>query len=113
MTFAEATWGEVDPAAFRRIAVVSPHFDDAAMGAGHLLASYPDTTVITVLAGQPPSYPEVPSEWDALGGFESGDDVVAARRLEDLARSRCSDRTIAGSTSPTTSIWPPPIGPRR
>lgn len=85
MTFAEATWGEVDPAAFRRIAVVSPHFDDAAMGAGHLLASYPDTTVITVLAGRPPAYPEVPSEWDALGGFKPGDDVVAARRLEDLA----------------------------
>src|ERR1700677_1026279 len=55
------------------------------MGAGHLLASYPDTTVITVLAGRPPAYPEVPSEWDALGGFKSGDDVVAARRLEDLA----------------------------
>jgi len=85
MTFAPATWGEVDPAAFTRIAVVSPHFDDAAMGAGHLLASYPDTTVITVLAGRPPAYPEVPSEWDALGGFKPGDDVVAARRLEDLA----------------------------
>ena len=55
------------------------------MGAGHLLASYPDTTVITVLAGRPPAYPEVPSEWDALGGFKAGDDVVAARRLEDLA----------------------------
>jgi LmbE family N-acetylglucosaminyl deacetylase len=41
--------------------------------------------VITVLAGRPPAYPEVPSEWDALGGFKAGDDVVAARRLEDLA----------------------------
>jgi LmbE family N-acetylglucosaminyl deacetylase len=85
MPYDEPTWGEVDPAAFSRIVVVSPHFDDAAMGAGHLLASYPDTTVITVLAGQPPSYPEVPSDWDALGGFKAGDDVVAARRLEDLA----------------------------
>jgi LmbE family N-acetylglucosaminyl deacetylase len=85
MPFAEATWGEVDPAAFGRIVVVSPHFDDAAMGAGHLLASYPDTTVVTVLAGRPPAYPDPPSEWDALGGFVAGDDVVAARRLEDLA----------------------------
>jgi len=85
MAFAEATWGEVDPAAFGRIVVVSPHFDDAAMGAGHLLGSYPDTTVVTVLAGRPPAYPDVPSEWDALGGFKAGDDVVAARRLEDLA----------------------------
>src|SRR6202034_4476346 len=85
VTFAEPTWGEVDPAVFNRIVVVSPHFDDAAMGAGHLLATYRDTTVITVLAGKPPAYPEVPSEWDALGGFKAGDDVVAARQLEDLA----------------------------
>jgi LmbE family N-acetylglucosaminyl deacetylase len=85
MSYDEPTWGEVDPAAFDRIVVVSPHFDDAAMGAGHLLASYPRTTVVTVLAGRPPSYPEVPSDWDALGGFTSGDDVVAARRLEDVA----------------------------
>jgi LmbE family N-acetylglucosaminyl deacetylase len=27
----------------------------------------------------------VPSEWDALGGFKTGDDVVAVRRQEDLA----------------------------
>ncbi len=85
MAFAEPTWGVLDPEVFRRIVVVSPHFDDAAMGAGHLLGSYPDTTVITVLAGEPPAYPVVPSEWDALGGFKAGDDVVAARRLEDLA----------------------------
>ena len=85
MSFEPATWGEFDPATFERIVVVSPHFDDAAMGAGHLLASYDDTTVITVLAGQPPAYPEVPSEWDALGGFGPGDDVVAARQLEDKA----------------------------
>jgi hypothetical protein len=41
MPFAEATWGEVDPAAFGRIVVVSPHFDDAAMGAGHLWPATP------------------------------------------------------------------------
>jgi LmbE family N-acetylglucosaminyl deacetylase len=85
MPYDEPTWGEVDPAAFARIVVVSPHFDDAAMGAGHLLGSYGDTTVITVLAGRPPAYPEVPSDWDALGGFVAGDDVVAVRRQEDLA----------------------------
>ncbi len=85
MTFAEPTWGEVDPGAFSRIVVVSPHFDDAAMGAGHLLASYDDTTVVTVLGGRPPAYPEVTTEWDALGGFVAGDDVVAVRREEDAA----------------------------
>jgi LmbE family N-acetylglucosaminyl deacetylase len=84
VTFAEPTWGEVDPGALTRILAVSPHFDDAAMGAGHLLASYPETTVVTVLGGRPPAYPEVPTEWDALGGFVSGDDVVAVRREEDV-----------------------------
>ena len=73
MPFAIPTWGEIDPAAFTRIVVLSPHFDDAAMGAGHLLASYPDTTVVTVLAGPPPAYPDPPSDWDALGGFKAGD----------------------------------------
>jgi LmbE family N-acetylglucosaminyl deacetylase len=83
-TYEEPTWGEVDAGVFSRIVVVSPHFDDAAMGAGHLLGSYDDTTVITVLGGRPPAYPSPPSEWDALGGFEAGDDVVAVRR-EDVA----------------------------
>jgi LmbE family N-acetylglucosaminyl deacetylase len=80
----EPTWGEVDPAVFARIVVVSPHFDDAAMGAGHLIASYHNTTVVTVLAGRPPAYPAEPTEWDALGGFVAGDDVVAVRREEDV-----------------------------
>ena len=84
-TFAEPTWGEVDPGAFSRILVLSPHFDDAAMGAGHLIASYHNTTVVTVLGGRPPAYPEEPSDWDALGGFVAGDDVVAVRREEDVA----------------------------
>jgi LmbE family N-acetylglucosaminyl deacetylase len=68
-----------------RIAVVSPHFDDAVQGAGYLLAGHPGATVVTVFGGRPPAYPEPPSEWDALGGFQSGDDVVALRREEDAA----------------------------
>lgn len=82
--FEEPTWGEVESGVFSRIVVVSPHFDDAAMGAGHLIASYEDTTVITVLGGRPPAYPAQPSEWDALGGFVAGDDIVAVRRQEDV-----------------------------
>jgi LmbE family N-acetylglucosaminyl deacetylase len=81
----EATWGLVDPAVLQRIVVVSPHFDDAALGAAHLLATYPGSTVITVLAGWPPAYPDEPTSWDACGGFKAGDDVVAARREEDRA----------------------------
>lgn len=81
------TWGQVDPGDLQRIVVLSPHFDDAAMGAGQMLIRHAGihTAVITVLGGRPPAYPDPPSEWDALGGFQSGDDVVAARRDEDRA----------------------------
>jgi LmbE family N-acetylglucosaminyl deacetylase len=40
---------------------------------------------VTVLGGRPPAYPDPPSDWDALGGFKAGDDVVALRREEDAA----------------------------
>ena len=89
----EATWGLVDPAVLQRIVVVSPHFDDAALGAAHLLTTYPGSTVITVLAGWPPAYPDEPTDWDACGGFRAGDDVVAARREEDRAAMAFLDAT--------------------
>jgi LmbE family N-acetylglucosaminyl deacetylase len=68
-----------------RIVVVSPHFDDAVQGAGYVLAGHPGTVVVTVFGGRPPAYPDPPSDWDASGGFRSGDDVVALRREEDAA----------------------------
>jgi len=85
MTDHGLTWGVLPPGTFDRVLVFSPHFDDAAMGAGHLLLAHPGSTVCTVFAGPPDRYPDEPSEWDALGGFRAGDDVVAIRRQEDLA----------------------------
>ncbi len=85
MDVEEATWGLVNPSILQRIVVVSPHFDDAALGAAHLLTTYPGSTVITVLAGWPAAYPAEVTDWDACGGFKAGDDVVAARREEDRA----------------------------
>jgi LmbE family N-acetylglucosaminyl deacetylase len=78
--------GVIDDATFARLVVVSPHFDDAVLSAGQLLAKHHGATVITVMGGQRTSgsYDEV-SWWDALGGFRSGDDVVIARRAEDKA----------------------------
>jgi LmbE family N-acetylglucosaminyl deacetylase len=93
MDAAEVTWGLVDPALLDRIVVVSPHFDDAVLGAAHLLTTYPGSTVITVLGGRPPAYPAEPSDWDACGGFVAGDDVVAARRQEDAAAMEFLDAT--------------------
>ncbi len=66
------------------ILVVSPHLDDAVFGCGELLAARPGSVVVTVFAGAPPTYATV-SEWDALAGFQPGDDVLAGRRAEDRA----------------------------
>ena len=85
MSVPVVTWGEVAPGELERIVVVSPHFDDAALGAAHLLTSYRGSTVVTVFGGRPPAYPAEPTSWDACGGFVAGDDVVALRRLEDVA----------------------------
>ncbi len=82
---AKALWGKLDDSVLDSVVVVSPHLDDAALGAAHLIMSYPGTTVITVHAGRPAAYPAEVTEWDALGGFERGDDVVGARREEDSA----------------------------
>ncbi len=81
----EVSWGLLERGTLDRVVVVSPHFDDAVLGATHLIASHPGTTVITVLGGPPPAYPAEPTSWDACGGFKAGDDVVAARREEDRA----------------------------
>jgi LmbE family N-acetylglucosaminyl deacetylase len=78
-------WGLLDTSTWNKLVVVSPHFDDAALGAAHLLHTYPGSTVITVLGGRPPSYPDEVTRWDAAGGFVAGDDVVGARQLEDRA----------------------------
>jgi LmbE family N-acetylglucosaminyl deacetylase len=73
------------------VLLFSPHFDDAALGAAHLLGAHPDSLVVTVFGGPPPQYPDPPSEWDALGGFTTGDDVVVLRREEDVAAMKVLD----------------------
>jgi len=89
----EVTWGLVDAVTLARVVVVSPHFDDAVLGATHLIAGHPGTTVITVLGGRPPKYPDEPTSWDACGGFTAGDDVVSLRREEDRAAMAYLDAT--------------------
>jgi LmbE family N-acetylglucosaminyl deacetylase len=90
------TWGLVDPSVLERIVVVSPHFDDAVLGAAHVLATYSGSRVLTVFGGRPPAYPDPPTDWDAAGGFRAGDDVVAIRRGED---------ETATATLGATSSW--------
>ena len=75
-------WGLLDASTWDRVLVVSPHFDDAALGAAHLLGSYPGSTVITVLAGRPAAYPDEVTPWDAASGFAVGDDVVGGGNVQ-------------------------------
>ena len=83
-------WGVVPEGALQRIVVVSPHFDDAALGGAHLLSSYPGTTVITVCGGPPESYPDEPTDWDTLGGFVAKfrPDVRASIDLDEVDAMR-------------------------
>lgn len=67
-----------------RLVVVSPHLDDAVLSCGRLLAARPRAAVVTVFAGRPPATSPV-TPWDAAGGFDTGDDVVGRRRMEDAA----------------------------
>ena len=72
-------WGD-DAAAAHLF--VSPHLDDAVFACGQWIASLPSSIVVTIFAGAPPADAALTS-WDAECGFENGDDVIAARRVED------------------------------
>ncbi len=111
MEYEEPTWGLVEPSELERITVLSPHFDDAAMGAGYLLSSYDACTVITVFGGWPPAYPPEPTQWDAEGGFVAGDDVVEARRQEDRAAMEVLGATPVWMEFPDHQYLEPPERP--
>ena len=85
------TWGVLPAGLLERVVLFSPHFDDAALGAAHFLFAHPGSVVVTVCGGRPPRYPDPPTEWDALGGFRAGDDVVGLRRKEDEAAMQVID----------------------
>ena len=84
-SFPMRDWGLPAPGELDRVVVVSPHLDDAVLGCGRFMATYPGVTVVTVFAGNPPAYPEPMRLWDVQSGFDPGDDVMAARRAEDEA----------------------------
>jgi LmbE family N-acetylglucosaminyl deacetylase len=68
-----------------RVAVVSPHLDDAVLSCGRLINRLDDCVVLTVFAGSPSSW-DVHRLWDNdICGFADGTDVVAARLREDDA----------------------------
>lgn len=67
-----------------KILLVSPHFDDAVLSAGQLMAGRPDCDVVTVFAGYPLSAEKKKTEYDKKCGFNNALDAVSMRRREDL-----------------------------
>jgi LmbE family N-acetylglucosaminyl deacetylase len=63
--------------------VISPHLDDAILGAGQFIAGRPDCVVATVFAGIPPAK-SVLTAYDLKCGFSSAAEATDARRAEDL-----------------------------
>jgi LmbE family N-acetylglucosaminyl deacetylase len=64
------------------ILLVSPHLDDAVLGAGEFIASWPGATVATVCAGIPDE--QLPlTTYDRDSGWKSGRAAMMGRRRED------------------------------
>lgn len=64
-----------------KILLISPHFDDAILSAGQLLAGRADADVVTVFGGFPSEMRITP--YDEKCGFENSSVAVVNRRLED------------------------------
>lgn len=67
-----------------RVAVVSPHLDDAVWSCGSLIASTSDVHIVTVFANDPKSQHRS-GGWDERSGFRTIGAATRARREEDRA----------------------------
>ncbi|ARP94149.1 PIG-L deacetylase family protein [Bordetella genomosp. 13] len=65
-----------------RLLVISPHYDDAVLGCGDLLAATPGATVLTVCSGVPPADAPLP-QWDRECGYRRPHEAMLARERED------------------------------
>lgn len=72
-----------------RVAIVSPHLDDAVLSAWLVLDHAPRARVISCFAGTPPS--NVSGTWDTATKFASSEQAVAARRQEDVTALALTD----------------------
>ena len=101
-------WGLVEEATLERPVLISPHLDDSVISCGQFLAAHPGTTVVTVFAGVPASYPDPPSRWSVLGGFTAADDgkndaSTTKRFSTSCDRQNGSSTDVRGSV-PNTSV---------
>lgn len=65
-----------------KLLCVSPHLDDCVLSIGQTLAGRSDATILTVLAGYPPSGL---TPYDEMCGFSSSVEAVEMRRAENAA----------------------------
>ena len=83
-----------------KILLLSPHFDDAILSAGQLIAGRPDAEVVTVFGGFP-SERQV-TDYDVKCGFSDSGVAVVNRRVED--------NNATALLSATSTHWELPDG---
>jgi LmbE family N-acetylglucosaminyl deacetylase len=82
------------------VVVVSPHLDDAVLSASSVLGAHPGSVIVSVFANGPRSVDPLP-EWDLSSQtYAPGDDVIAARRSEDVAAA-----AVLGATTVHLDHW--------
>lgn len=67
----------------KRILLISPHFDDAVLSAGQLMADRPDADVVTIFAGLPIAPDGVKTPYDIKCGFENAREAHGTRTREN------------------------------
>jgi LmbE family N-acetylglucosaminyl deacetylase len=66
-----------------KFVTISPHYDDAVLSCGNLLAAKPGSTVLTVFTGTPPDAAHVTTDWDRRCGFSNAEQAMSARDGEN------------------------------
>jgi LmbE family N-acetylglucosaminyl deacetylase len=81
------------------LALLSPHFDDAVLSCGQLLAANPGSLLVTLFSGGPARVSPLPN-WDLACHFGDGADVTGARRAENARAAE-----ILGATTLAFDLW--------
>lgn len=63
--------------------VISPHYDDAVLSAGQLLAGARVPVLVATMCTEPPHDGSVLTGWDQSSGFKSASEAVRVRAAED------------------------------
>lgn len=70
------------------LVIASPHFDDAVLSCGQLMAGRPDCVIATVFAHWPVERSGMLTDFDQRSGFASATQAVTERRIEDDLAAR-------------------------